>query len=240
MGLLELVKVSKSFPAALREEVVLDAASLTIEGGDFVGLWGGRRSGKSTLLRLMAGMERPDRGTVRFDGHDLASLSADARAKLLRVGGISLVWEWTPQRNRRAVDHVARALLCEGMSFREARLAAREALERVGVSRCAELGLRRLSPGEMFRVDLATALVRHPRLLLVDEPAILRSPSEREELFALLRGLGEDASLALLVASEDTDALHGATRMLAIGAGRLREISEPGVVLPFPRRQAAP
>lgn len=240
MSLLALEDVSKSYPGALRQEIVLDAVSLRIESGDFVGLWGTRRSGKSTLLRVMAGMQRPDRGSIRFDGHDLSALSANARAKLLRVGGISLVWEWTPQRNRRAVDHVARALLCEGLSLREARRAGHVALERVGISQCADLGLQRLSPGELFRVDLATALARSPRLLLVDEPAILRSPSEREELFGVLRGLGGDASLAVLIASEDTDALQGATRTLAIGGGRLREVSEPGVVLPFPRRHVAP
>lgn len=236
MSLLELEEVSKSYDAAFRSDVVLDSVSLAIEPGEWVALWGGRRSGKSTLLRIVAGVQRPDGGSVVFAGDDLTAASADHRARLLRARGIALVSEWRPERNRRTVDHVARVLLSSDVNVREARIAARDALDRAGIARCADLSLRRLSPAELFRVGLAVALVRCPRLLLVDEPATLRSPSDRQELFALLREVGRDDSMALLVASEDLDALRDARRTLAIGGGELREVTAPGVVLPFPQR----
>lgn len=238
VSLLALMDLSKAYPSAFRSEVVLDSVCLSIEPGEWVALWGGRRSGKSTLLRIIAGLQRPDRGSVIFADCDLTAASPDRRARLLRSQGIALVCEWRPERNRTTVDHVARVLLCEEVTVREARNAAREALARAGVARCGDLSLRRLSPGELFRVGLAVALVRRPRLLLVDEPATLRSPSDRQELFSLLRELGRDDSMALLVASEDLDALRGARRSLAIGGGELREVSEPGVVLPFAPRHA--
>lgn len=239
MTLLELQHVSKSYPAGLRPELVLDGVSLRIQEGEVIGLWGDRRSGKSTLLRIMAGSQAPDSGTVRFEGRDIASLSASARAALRRSRGIALISEWRPARDRYTVEDVARALLCERMTRHEARQLAHPALERVGMGKCAHIRLSRLSPGELLRVGLAKALIRLPRLLLVDEPALVRSPSEGQELSALLREIGSDRSLALLIASEDPGALRGTKRMLAIGQGRVVEPAEPGVVLPFTRRVSA-
>jgi ABC-type ATPase involved in cell division len=236
-ALLELDGVRVAYRAVLRADTVLDDVSLTIEPGELIGIWGDRRSGKSTLLRIMAGLQAPDSGSVRFGGCDLLTSSASARSALQRREGIALVRERRPERNRRTVDHIALSLLCERATLREARDAAYDALERVGIKGCARLGLRHLSPGELFRVGLAEAVVRLPRLLLIDEPAILRSPSEAQELAALLREIGRDSSMALVIASEDTTALHGVKRMLTIGRGKLREAAEPGVVLPFPQRQ---
>ncbi len=236
MSLLELEKVRKTYQSALRTEVVLDDVSLTIEPEEFIGVWGDRRSGKSTLLRIMAGLEAPGGGSVRLEGRDLATFSPSARAELRRCG-VTVVREWRPERNRRTVDHVALSLVSGGASLRAARGAAYNGLERVGIRACAHLGLQHLSPAELLRVGLAEAIVRLPRLLLIDEPAILRSPSEAQELAALLRDIGRDSSMALLIASEDPGALHGVKRMLALSRGGLREAAEPGVVLPFPQRQ---
>ncbi len=236
MSLLVAENVSKAYPAGLREEVVMHRVSLRIELGDFIGVWGPRRSGKSTLLRILAGMQRPESGSVYFDGRDMTGISADTHAMLLRSGGIALVSESRVERNTRTVDYVARPLLCEDLSRRQARSSAHKALERVGISPCAELGLQRLSPGELFRVELAMALMRSPRLLLVDEPGILSSPIEGQELYGLLRELGNDSLLALVVASADVDALRGVKRKFAIGGGRLRDHTEAGVVVPFSRR----
>lgn len=240
MSLLRLERARKSYPAGLREQVVINDVSISIQEGEFVGVWGDRRSGKSTLLRIMAGIERPDMGMVLFEDQDLARLPADREAKLRRSGGIALVREWRPDRNRLTVDHIAQSLLCEGLTLRAARRLARMALERVGLSPCSDLPLQRLSRGELLRVGLAMAVVRAPRLLLVDEPAISPSPSERHELYTVLRELGDDRSTTVLIASEDPEALYGANRMLAIGGGRLRQTSEPGTVVEFPRRQASP
>jgi ABC-type lipoprotein export system ATPase subunit len=89
--LLSLTQVTKHHVDGRREIVVLDSVSLEIDHGDFVGMWGPKRSGKSTLLCVMAGIEQPDSGEVSFDGQRMSGMPARERSRLLRRGGIALV-----------------------------------------------------------------------------------------------------------------------------------------------------
>lgn len=234
--LLSLIEVGRCHADGWRENVVLSNASLVIEHGDFVGLFGGKCSGKSTLLRIMAGMERSDSGAVRFDGHLISAMSSRQRARLWRRGGIALVTsQWRSQVVRPVVELVATACASDGTPMPRARLRAREALRRVGVIDCADTSVDRLALGQRLRVGLAIALVREPRLLLVDEPAVLPSPLESEELYALLRLLGAERELAVVVASEDLMALSGTRRRMIVSSGTVRSMDERGVILPFPQ-----
>jgi predicted ABC-type transport system involved in lysophospholipase L1 biosynthesis ATPase subunit len=235
MTLLSLKHVTKRYLDGRAQHKVLDAVSLEIDPGDFIGVWGMRRSGKTTLLRIAAGIDLPDEGEVCFDGHDLTRMSADARAKLRRHDGIGLVrTEWHPGRNKPVVEHVALPLLSDGMSLRDAKEPAHLALARLGVSDCAYLTVDRLSRGERVRVGLAQALVHKPRLLLFDEPPLPLSPSEAVELYGLLFSLGRDSSIAIVVASEDIAPIRRARRILSIDGGRLRSMDPSGTVLAFP------
>jgi predicted ABC-type transport system involved in lysophospholipase L1 biosynthesis ATPase subunit len=239
MTLLSFSQVTKRYPRGREQLVVLNGVSLEIESDDYIGLWGTRRSGKSTLLRIAAGIEQPDAGSVCWDGRVITEMSAGERARLLRGGGIGLAsTDWHPQPNHRALEHVALPLLSDHRSLRGAKIVARRALDRVDAGYCADLWTHRLSLGELMRVALARALVRAPRLLLVDEPAVLPSPTESEELYALLRNLGRSGELAVVVASEDLAAIQSAPRMLSIAEGTLRSMDSSAVVLPFPRLPA--
>jgi energy-coupling factor transporter ATP-binding protein EcfA2 len=233
--LLSLTRVTKRYVDRRRETLVLDDVSLHIDEGDFVGMWGPKRSGKSTLLRVMAGIVQPDSGDVRFAGRQVQTMSTRERARLLRCGGIGLVNpEWRPQIIRPAVELVAFACTSDGTPMPEAKARARGALERVGATECADVWADQLSLGERLRVVLALALVREPRLLLVDEPAVLPSPLEADELYRLLRSLGEDRHLAVVVASENLAASAGALRTMAVSSGEVRSTDEQGVLLRFP------
>jgi ABC-type sulfate/molybdate transport systems ATPase subunit len=108
----------------------------------------------------------------------------------------------------------------------------------VGAADCAEAVPFDLSPGEATRVALALALIRGPKLLLVDEPAIAPSPSEVDEIRELLRSLA-GSNLAVIVASEEVAALRGAPRVVSIGHGRLVSTDRPGTVVPFPGERTA-
>lgn len=220
-----------------REVVVLDSVSFEIAEGDSVGVWGVRRSGKSTLLRIAAGLEVPDAGRIRFHGTDLTRLSDTDRARFVRtrIGLASTGWRET--RNVRVVDHVALPLLSTGASLREASIAARSALEQVGATSRADGSLLDISPGERTRVAIARALVRDPALLLVDEPALTPSPSERDEIYALLRALASQAGLTLVVTSEDLTAIRTARQALTISDGTIRS-SRRQQVVPFPEDRA--
>jgi ABC-type lipoprotein export system ATPase subunit len=237
MSLLSLEHVSKRYPDGRQQIAALDDVSLEISKGDFVGIWGVRRSGKSTLLQIASGKEPPDEGAVRFDGNDVTRMSPDRRAKLLRHGGIGLVCvDWSPERNKPVIEHVALPLLSDGMSLREAREPAWRALERVGIAGCAYMPADRVSHGERVRVALAQTLVHKPRVLLVDEPAVQLKPSEGVELYELLRSLGRDSQMAIVIASEDIAPIRKANRMFSIDAGSLRSMDQPGTLVPFPER----
>ncbi|HEY7829234.1 MAG TPA: ATP-binding cassette domain-containing protein [Solirubrobacteraceae bacterium] len=239
MTLLSLTQVTRRYGDGRREVAVLDRVCMEVDAGDFVGVWGPRRSGKTTLLRVAAGIEAPNAGAVCFDGHVLTSMGANERARLLRAHGIAHVsGDWRPQLSQPAVDSVAMPLLGDRISLREARPLARRALEKVGAGECADVWTGRLSQGERIRVALARAIVREPRLLLIDEPAVSPSPLECGELYALLRSLANDSKLAVLVASEDLEALAGARRSMSISNGELRSMDPAGVVLAFPDRRA--
>jgi predicted ABC-type transport system involved in lysophospholipase L1 biosynthesis ATPase subunit len=240
MSLLSLERVFKRYPDGRREITVLDDVSLEVDEGDFLGIWGARRSGKSTLLQVAAGKEPPDEGAVRFDGEDVTKISPDRRAKLLRHGGIGLVSvDWSAERNKPVIEHVALPLLSDGMSLREAREPAWRALERVGIAGCAYMPADRVSHGERVRVALAQTLVHKPRVLLVDEPAVALKPSEGVELYDLLRSLGHDTQLAIVIASEDIAPIRKARRMFSIDAGSLRSMDRPGTLVQFPERMHA-
>jgi predicted ABC-type transport system involved in lysophospholipase L1 biosynthesis ATPase subunit len=240
MSLLSLRHVSKFYPDGPGTVAALKDVSMEVDEGDFVGLRGMRQSGKTTLLRVAAVAELPDEGSVCFDGHDVASMSADARAKLQRRNGIGLVsTDWRPGRNKPAIEHVALPLLSDGLSLREAKEPAHLALDRMGVSRCAYTPTNRLSRVERVRVGLARAFVHKPRLLLVDDPAVLLSPSEGVELYELLASLGGDPQLAIVVASEELQPIRRASRHMSIDQGKLRSMDQSGTVVPFPDQRTS-
>lgn len=240
MSILSLKHVSKRYLDGRRPRAVLDDISLEVDPGDFIGIWGMRRTGKTTLLRVAAGAELPDEGEVWFDGHELTSMSSDARAKLQRHRGIGLVWtDWHPGRNRPVVEHVALPLLSDGMSLKDAKEPAQLLLARLDIAGCAYMSVNRLSRVERVRVSLARALVHRPRVLLVDEPSVPLGPSEAVDLYTLLRSLGRDSSIAIVVATDDVKPIRGARRMMSIGGGRLHSAGPSGTVLAFPDQRLA-
>jgi ABC-type ATPase involved in cell division len=242
VSLLSFRSVGKRYPDGSRTHVVLEDVSFAIEAGDFVGVWGDRRSGKSTLLRIAAGIEAADDGKVEFEGVDLTRLSGDKRTRALRDDVGFARSEWQTHRNRSVVDHVGFAARADGhVTRKHSRTMARRALKRVGVLECAERRLSALSLGERVRVELAQALVREPRLLLVDEPPPLNNPRDGDDLYELLRSLGEEAGLAVLIASSDTTLVQQTRHMMSLSVGRLQTMvqPEPAEILPFRDRRTA-
>jgi ABC-type multidrug transport system ATPase subunit len=250
--LLSFARVCRRVREGAREAVVLDGVSFELDRGEAMGVYGSRRSGKSTLLRLAAGLESPDEGVVRFEGRaiageatgavagEIAAMSAAERARLLR-GPLALLCAegWSPSPGESVMDNVAMSAGAAGLSLRAARRLAVGALDATGVASVgAEEMAVSLSPSERARVMLARALVREPRLLLVDEPAPLPSLAERERFLSLLRTLARERGIALLVASEELSALQGLPVLASLSAGELCSTRTSATVVELPRRRA--
>lgn len=159
--------VSKSFPSSGGSSIVLEDIDLSIESGQKVSLIGPSGSGKSTLLSLIAGLLRPDTGSVEIDGVSMSDLSDAERAELRsqRIGIALQSENLIPFLS--VLENVELA-----MSFANERPKAgraQELLERMGVAQCATHYPRQISGGEAQRVALAVALVNHPAILLADE-----------------------------------------------------------------------
>ncbi len=175
--LLRFEQVSKSYPDGRQLVSVFERVSFEVHDGEHVGIFGSRRAGKSTLLRLAAGIEAPDTGRIVFEGRDIAKLPALQHDRLLRDRiGLLASEGWRPAKGERVVDHVALPLVSDGATMHEARRRARQTLHWAGATRYADELAVSLAVGERMRVMLARALVRKPRLLLVDEPAAVPSP----------------------------------------------------------------
>jgi ABC-type lipoprotein export system ATPase subunit len=248
VSLLSFRGVRKSYPDGQREHVVLEDVSFTIEAGEFVGVWGPRRSGKSTLLRIAAGVEIPDAGEVFYDGREITRLSADQRTRALRDEVGYFEARWSAQQNRHAIEHVAFAARADPHTTRRgARSMARRALQRVEMLECAERTLDSLSLGERVRVQLARALVRDPRLLLIDEPPPLHNPREGDDLYDLLKSLGDEPDRTVLIACGDVALVQQTQHMMSLSRGSLETMIEPedhpapkpAAILPFPPRRTA-
>jgi ABC-type multidrug transport system ATPase subunit len=221
MSLLELDRVEKRFRTALREQIVLRGVSLQIDAGELVGIWGLRRSGRTTLLRIAAGLEAPDSGSVSFDGHDLAA------GRSVLGGGIGYVRKTLRASEEQGVlEQVATGLLARGVGVREARSQARRALAMTGAEDCAARQVGELGGGETLRIALARVLVLSPALVIVDEPTTAVGLSERDGILALLRGLAAQG-VGVLASTTEADELAGFHRALTLGEGELRGPSAP-------------
>ncbi len=216
MSLLSIKHVTKRLGRGRIERLVLKDVSLDIEAGELVAVWGLRRSGRTTLVRIAAGLERPDEGMVLFAGQELAQ----HRDKILghEIGCAQM--HLSLGEGGSVLDHVADGPLAEGISLSAARRRAQEALVEVGAEECAEFSPRELNAGEAVRVALARALIGGSRLLVVDEPTNGVDLMDRDPILRLLRGIA-NRGVAVLMTTGDGAALAGVDRSFTLDHGEL-------------------
>jgi ABC-type lipoprotein export system ATPase subunit len=216
MSLLELEHVSKRYRQGQRERIVLDDVTLETRDGELVVIYGERRSGRTTLLRLAAGIETPDMGSVRFQGSELGQ----RRERVLGQGIGYVAKALRGSEEQGVLEQVAAPLLAHGMPVSNARDTARHALARAGAQDCMAAVVGELSAGESMRVCLARALALSPALVVIDEPADAISLSERDGILAQLRTLAGEGT-AVLASTGEPSELAGAHRALTLSDGRL-------------------
>jgi molybdate transport system ATP-binding protein len=231
VSLLELEHATKRFTSGQRETLALRDVSLELRAGECVAIYGLRRSGRTTLLRVVAGILPLDEGVVRFEGRDLAERTGQGLG--VEIGYCSPVFD--PAHGGSVADHVAVGLLARGVGRTRARVQAEEALERAGASDCVHLDPRDLHVDELVRAGIARALVTAPRLLLLDEPTNGVDVRERDAIVALLCGIAHAGTAILMTVGEP---LAGPDRVLELDHGQLRGDATPdpeGIVALAPR-----
>lgn len=233
MTLLALSGVSLRHPTV----TALSAVSLEVVTGELVVVWGPARSGRTTLLEVAAGLRRPDSGTVAFDGRS-------PRASLGRHKGFAVVPSAEAAllgAERLAIDQVAFPAL-RVMSRWRAQAAADAALRRCGVEDLGQTPMTALSHAERIRVVLARALVREPRLVLMDEPTAGLSHTEADRFLRVVQSLVRDGVAVLMTDDAEGSALVPGARVLTMQRGMLRGASPapPAEVIPLGQRRAEP
>jgi ABC-type multidrug transport system ATPase subunit len=217
MSLLELDAVHKRYEDEAGRRTVLRDVSLQADAGELVVIWGLRRSGRSTLLRVAAGIAPPDAGTIRFEGHDRAS-----QGERLLGEGIGYCQKTLRFADgNTGLDHAMVGLLSRWVLPAKARLRALGALERAGVAHCARMTPRELSSAEAMRVGLARTLALKPRMIVIDEPVKGVELNERDPILGLLRSLA-DEGMAVLASTGESTGLSQADQGLVLGDGELR------------------
>ena len=217
-GTLALVGLVRRFGT----HAAVDTLSLEIGRGELLALIGASGSGKTTTLRMVAGYEIPDAGSVVIDGRDITAVPPQGRDFGMVFQHYALFPHMTVGEN------VAFGLEARGVSRRDRMTRAEAALANVGLAGAAPRPVQSLSGGEQQRVALARALIIEPRVLLLDEPLSNLDPTlrraMREELRNTLRRLGVTA---LFVTHDQEDAFAIADRVALIKGGRLLQVGTP-------------
>jgi ABC-type lipoprotein export system ATPase subunit len=226
--LLSLAGVSKSFWRGTVRVEVLRRVSLQLAPGDFVAVTGNLGSGKTTLLRLAAGLDAPDDGEVRFDGRLLTELTRRELQELRRheIGYADRSGPF--ERELAALDHIAFPLMGT-MRRAAASRRAMETMRQLGLEpACGALRWAELTDGERTLVSLAHAIVRRPKLLLVDDPTSNLGIYESERTTALLHQLAAEQDMAILMAAPNLADTLRAHELQSLCAGELIGSTPPG------------
>jgi putative ABC transport system ATP-binding protein len=218
----KLTGVTRDYPKGRRTVQALQGVDLVIEDGEWLAIQGPTGHGKSTLLQILGGLDRPTKGVVDLAGRDLARLSESKLTKVraASIGFIFQTFNLIPTLS--AQENVETALVPLGVAPPERRKQAREALAEVGLDERASHLPSELSGGQQQRVAIARALVKRPGVLLADEPTGNLDEGTRDDIMALLERMWHEHGLTLVMVTHDSAVARRAQRIGLMRSGRIQ------------------
>ena len=217
--MIQLFHVHKSYG---RHRVALEDITLQIEKGEFILLTGPSGAGKTTFLKLLFGLERPDSGQILIHNRNIARLRESSWPYLRRTIGF-VFQDFKLLQKKTVFDNIAVAMRIVGASPAEIRRRVPEVLGSVGLEHKKEMLPAFLSPGERQRVCVARSIVNHPMILLADEPTGNLDADLTMEIFDLLKDIHVKGT-TVIVATHNRDIVsHVQRRVVVLKQGRILE-----------------
>lgn len=218
--MLEIREVVKRYQIGSDEPIrAVDGVSLTLAAGEVVALCGPSGSGKTTLIQLVAGLKKPDSGSILVGGLDVGQMTR-AQGNDYRLNTLGIVMQPdTLQPGARAIASASLKLMTGGK--RAARRRIEPLLAELGLTTRMHHRTEALSMGERQRVLIALALSREPALVLADEPTAHLDSETTKHVLSLLRRMCTERNMALLLVSHNPEAAEYADRMEYLRDGRL-------------------
>lgn len=225
-SVIELSGISKHFGSV----VAVDHVDLAVRNGEFLTLLGPSGCGKSTLLRMIGGFEMPTTGNVRLMGQDVTYVPPQKRDVNMMFQDYALFPHMTVRQN------IAYGLRMKGVAKSEAQVRAQEALELVGLPDKIDQYPQQLSGGQKQRIALARAIVRQPKVLLLDEPLSALDTKLREQMQVELKHMHDKIGITfIMVTHNQTEALVMSDRVVVMRNGRIAQEGTPQDLYEHPR-----
>jgi putative ABC transport system ATP-binding protein len=217
----ELSGVTKNYKKGRATVAALAGVDLRIEDGEWLAIQGPTGHGKTTLLQILGGLDRPTSGVVDFDGQDLAAMREGqvTRVRAHSIGFIFQTFNLIPTLT--AQENVETALVPLGIGGTERQTKAAQALADVGLADRARHLPSELSGGQQQRVAIARALVKKPTVVLADEPTGNLDESTRDEIIGLLEKLWREYGITLILVTHDSTVANRAQRVGLMQNGKL-------------------
>jgi putative ABC transport system ATP-binding protein len=219
--MLEMTNVMKTYRVGGQTVRALDNIDLQLIGGEFVSIVGPSGAGTSTLLHLLGALDRPDSGSIRFQGNEISDLNDEKQSEFRRhsVGFVFQFFNLLPTMS--AWENVAVPKLLDGARMSKVKARALDLLALVGLSQRAEHRPSELSGGQMQRVAVARALMMDPPLILADEPTGNLDTKTGAAIMDLLTDIAHQDGRSVVMVTHNLEAASATDRLITIIDGRI-------------------